>query len=242
MIRENLSPFWIMMKNIFSFTFEKQNSQLPKLYSILKDNTHIPVAPFVISDKDIMIYEFVEGESFDSDEFPKGENNAYKLGKFIGYNHKVAHKNCGIYGIEDVNNFFEKVFSHIKENIKLHWNTNSQIDKKVNQYFNLLNKNDFTSSKFSLTMIDICADQYLYKNENIICCIDLDAYVIGPVEWELTFLKNQIEDWQSFKSGYETYQSLPDFEKSSKLYLFLMALNSYHDKSEMENLLNISTQ
>ena len=236
MIRENLSPFWIMMKNIFSFIFEKQNSQLQKLYSILKDNPHIPVAPFVISDKDIMIYEFVEGESFDSDEFPKGENNAYKLGKFIGYNHKVAHKNCGIYGIEDVNNFFEKVFSHIKENIKLHWNTNSQIDKKVNQYFNLLSKNDFTSTKFSLTMIDICADQFIYKNENIICCVDLDAYVIGPVEWELTFLKNQIEDWQSFKSGYETYQSLPDFEKSSKLYLFLMALNSYHDKSEMENL------
>ena len=87
-------------------------------------------------------------------------------------------------------------------------------------------------------MIDISADQFLYKKENIICCVDLDAYVIGPVEWELTFLKNQIEDWQSFKSGYETYQPIPEFEKSSKLFLFLMALNSYHDKSEMEILLS----
>lgn len=242
MIGDNLSPFWIMMKNIFSFTFEKQISQLKNLYSTLKENPHIPFAPFVISDKNIMIYEFVEGESFDSDEFPKGDNNAYKLGKFIGYNHQTSHKNCGIIGIEDINNFSQKLFSHMRECIKLHWNTNSLIDKKVNQYFNLLSKNDFTSNKFSLTMIDISADQFLYKKENIICCVDLDAYVIGPVEWELTFLKNQIEDWQSFKSGYETYQPIPEFEKSSKLFLFLMALNSYHDKTEMENFLNIQTQ
>ena len=238
MIENNLSPFWIMMKNIFSFTFEKQISQLKNLYSTLKENPHIPFAPFVISDKNIMIYEFVEGESFDSDEFPKGDNNAYKLGKFIGYNHQTSHKNCGIIGIEDINNFSQKLFSHMRECINLHWNTNSLIDKKVNQYFNLLSKNDFTSNKFSLTMIDISADQFLYKKENIICCVDLDAYVIGPVEWELTFLKNQIEDWQSFKSGYETYQPIPEFEKSSKLFLFLMALNSYHKNSEMKILLN----
>ena len=109
MIKNNLSPFWLMMKNIFSFTFEKQISQLKNLYSTLKENPHIPFAPFVISDKNIMIYEYVEGESFDSDEFPKGDNNAYKLGKFIGYNHQTSHKNCGIIGIEDINNFSQKL-------------------------------------------------------------------------------------------------------------------------------------
>ena len=108
MVGDNLSPFWIMMKNIFSFTFEKQISQLKNLYSTLKENPHIPFAPFVISDKDIMIYEFVEGESFDCDEFPKGIDNAYKLGKFIGYNHQVSHKNCGIFGIKEANNFTQK--------------------------------------------------------------------------------------------------------------------------------------
>ena len=28
MIKNNLSPFWLMMKNIFLFTFEKQNLHL----------------------------------------------------------------------------------------------------------------------------------------------------------------------------------------------------------------------
>ena len=66
MTGDNLSPFWIMMKNIFSFTFEKQIYQLKNLYSTLKENPHITFAPLVISDKNIMIYEYVEGESFDS--------------------------------------------------------------------------------------------------------------------------------------------------------------------------------
>ena len=45
MTGDNLSPFWIMMKNIFSFTFEKQISQLKNLYSTLKENPHIQFLP-----------------------------------------------------------------------------------------------------------------------------------------------------------------------------------------------------
>ena len=65
----------------------------------------------------------------------------------------------------------------------------------------------------------------------------MDAYVIGPVEWELSFLKTQIVDWDRFKAGYETYQSMPEFENSSKLFFFIMALNAYWDKEEMEDVL-----
>jgi hypothetical protein len=85
-------------------------------------------------------------------------------------------------------------------------------------------------------MVDICADQFLFENETITTCIDLDGYVIGPVEWELSFLKTQIKDWDSFKSGYETYQPMPEFEKYSQMFFFLMALNSYNDKQEMEGV------
>ena len=43
-------------------------------------------------------------------------------------------------------------------------------------------------------VVDMCADQFLFDNGNIVSCIDLDAYVIGPVEWELSFLKMQIKE------------------------------------------------
>ena len=38
MVGENLSPFWRMMKNVFRFTFEKQNAHLHELYNVLKNN------------------------------------------------------------------------------------------------------------------------------------------------------------------------------------------------------------
>lgn len=236
MIKNNLSPFWLMMKNIFLFTFEKQNLHLKNLYDVLKNNPHIKIVPFVASDEYAMIYEFVEGTSWSEDEFPCGKNNAYTLGQYIGYNHQVAHKNCGIIGIEDVEDFYSRVLFHAEECINQFWNTDSSLDKKVRNYFKSLTENYFTSSKNSFIMVDICADQFLFENETVTTCIDLDGYVIGPVEWELSFLKTQIKDWDSFKSGYETYQPMPEFEKYSQMFFFLMALNSYNNKQEMEGV------
>ena len=85
-----------------------------------------------------------------------------------------------------------------------------------------------------MIMVDICADQFLYNNEEIAACVDLDSYVIGPVEWELSMLKNQVLDWDSFKAGYETYLKMTDFEHFSDLFHFLMGINSYNNKCEME--------
>lgn len=238
MVGGNLSPFWTMMKNVFLFTFEKQNEHLSDLYNVLKDNPHIPVATFVAADNEVMIYEYMEGESWDEDEFPKGIDNAYKLGRYIGYNHQISFMNCGIIGVEDVTDFYSRVLFQIEECIKEHWNSDDEIDKKVREYFEELKENRFVSSKYSLMMVDMCADQFLFENENIISCVDLDAYVIGPVEWELSFLKTQVEDWESFKEGYETYQGMPAFEETSKLFYFLMALNAYWNKEEMAELID----
>lgn len=122
--------------------------------------------------------------------------------------------------------------------IHTHWNSDEIVDGKVRQFFEELKELHFESSKYSLIMVDLSADQFLYEGGNIVSCVDLDAYVVGPVEWELSFLKTQIEDWDSFRAGYETYQNMPKFEESSKLFFFLMALNAHWDKSEMESLLD----
>ena len=233
-VGDNLSPFWRMMKNLFHFSFEKQNAILESVYNVLKSNPHIPIAPFVVADEEMMIFEFVEGQSWSEDEFPKGKDNAYRLGQYVGYNHQISHKNCGVFGSEDVEKFFSQVFEHMKICIDNYWNGEEEIEKRVRAFYQILKGHHFESSKYSLMMVDICADQFLYNGEDIVACVDLDSYVIGPVEWELSFLKNQIEDWASFKAGYETYQKIPEFDKISDLFYLLMGLNSYGNKYEME--------
>ena len=251
MTGNNLSPFWLMMKNLFNFTFEKQITVLPEVYNVLKENPHIQVSPFITADESAMIFAYEEGQSWDNDNFPRGQNNAYKLGQFVGFNHQINHKNCGLFGIEDVTDFYERALAHMESCISEHWNSDNETDKKMQAIFEKLkarystpknihhnpnhNTHNFAIQRNSLIMIDICADQFLYDNENIRACVDLDAYVIGPVEWELCFLHNQIEDWDSFKAGYETYQKLPPFEAQSQFFYFLMALNSYRNKKEIED-------
>lgn len=112
MIEDRLSPFWRMMKNVFNFTFQRQNAGL--VYSVLKENPHIRVSPFITADEGVMIYEFVKGKSWTKDEFPKGKENAYRLGLYVGYNHQINHNNCGILGIEDVTDFFSIALSHME--------------------------------------------------------------------------------------------------------------------------------
>lgn len=237
MTGDNLSPFWQMMKNIFSFTFEKQIANLTTVYDVLKKNPHIPVAPLLAAEETAMVYEFCEGTSYEKDEFPEGEHNAYRLGQYVGYNHRISHKHCGILGIETVTDFFSSALSHIEQRIQTHWNSEEEIDRKVRTYFHSLKEGTFQSSRFSLMMADISADQFLFHGENISACVDLDAYVIGPVEWELALLYKQVTDWDSFRAGYETYQPLPEFEILSRFFCFLLALNPYWDKREMEEAL-----
>ena len=122
----------------------------------------------------------------------------------------------------------------MKTYIDDYWNSEEKIDKKVRAFYQLLKEHHFESCKYSLMMVDICANQFLYDREDIVACVDLDSYVIGPVEWELSFLKKQIEDWTNFKAGYETYQSMPEVEEVSDMFYFLMGLNSYENKCEME--------
>lgn len=234
MVGDNLSPFWFMMKNVFHFTIEKQNAGFENVYNSLKDNPHICVAPFIIADEGAMIYEFMEGNCWTEDEFPKGKENAYILGQYVGYNHQISHKNCGIKGIEDVTDFFSIALSHMEECINTHWNSDEIVDKKMRAFFEKLKGRHFESSKYSLIMVDMSADQFFFDGENIDACVDLDAYVIGPVEWELSFLRKQVRDWDRFKEGYETYQRIPPFEEMSDFFYFLMALNSYRNKCEIE--------
>ena len=53
----------------------------------------------------------------------------------------------------------------------------------------------------------------------------------------LFYLIAKLVYWDSFTAGYETYQPMPDFEELSHFFYFLMALNPYWDKSEMEEVL-----
>lgn len=237
MVGENLSPFWRMMKNLFGFTFEEQSRRLPLVYAELKDNPHIPVAELIAAAGDVMVYGLAEGVSREGDAFPAGRDNAYRLGQYVGWNHRVAHERCGLVGAEGVPDFHARMLRHMADCVAAHWNTDAPFDRSVRAFCQALARQPASADRYVLLMADVSADQFLYHGADIACCVDLDAYVIGPAAWELTLLQLQVADWDSFRRGYETYQPLPDFAGQSALYRFLLALNAWWDRAEMEGVL-----
>ncbi len=231
---ENLSPFWRMMRNIFGFSPETQSCHLREIFCQVEANPHIDVAKLVAVEPEAMIFEFVEGKTWDCDAFPCGRDNAYILGQFVGYNHQKSYSNSGLMGELSETDFIVLVNRHMEECIREHWNGDTSVDRKMRRFYQRIQAGCDRPSKFALMMVDMSADQFLFGGEDVRACVDLDAYVIGPVEWELSFLALQVEDWARFVEGYETYQPMPDLSSLRDFFYFLMALNDYENKCQID--------
>jgi hypothetical protein len=233
---EQLSPFWQMMKDVFGSDFKKQRACIKNVYDILNKNPHIKPAGLVLVDdeEEYQIYRKVSGNQWEPDEFPESKDIAYQLGQFIGYNHSLNIENCDIPGMKN-NCLHKKLMEYMESIISSHWNNDTVLDNRVRDYFQKIKTKTIQSSGYGLIMTDISANQFLYEENAITACVDLDAYVVGPKEWELALVKNCLKDFESFKKGYEYYQEFSDFEETYDYYLFVMALGDVWGREEMQS-------
>ena len=234
---EQLSPFWKMMKDVFGSDFTKQRACAKSVYDLLKENPHIKPANLVLVDdeEEYQIYHKMSGNQWEPDEFPESRDIAYQLGQFIGYNHSINIENCDIPGMN--NGCLNKnLMNYMEAVISSHWNSDTVLDNQVRDYFEKLKTKTIQSNGYSLIMTDLSANQFLFEENTITACVDLDAYVVGPKEWELALIKNCVEDFESFKKGYEYYQVLPELKETTMdFYLFVMALGDVWGREEMQN-------
>lgn len=214
-----VAPFWAMMNRIFGFTLKEQygSGRLEYVYNCLKDNGIIDIVPFVVADENCAIFKFVDGKSTYAEYFPMVEDNAYRLGAFAGYVHNNI--NVKTESGEKKYNFWKKVLLHISERVK-----ETGFFSDTLRTFESMN---FVTEKNVMMIADMCADQFLYnENDTIKCLVDIDACVTGPVEWDLTFWKKFVSDWESFKKGYEEYGKMPEFENWCWSFETLMDVNN----------------
>ncbi len=238
---DRLSPFWQMMKDVFGSSFQKQRACMNAVCGLLEENPHIPPAKLVLADENekMQVFEKMPGEAWEPDEFPEGAGIAFQLGLFIGFNHSRNYEGYNLPGM-GIGNLKEKIIRHMEETIASHWNGGNALDTSVREYFEKLKASDIACGGLSLIMADISANQFLFEGDKITACVDLDAYVLGPIAWELALIQNCAKDMESFKRGYEEYLEYPDMEEESGFYMFLMALNDIWGKEEMRRFLKRS--
>ncbi len=215
---DTLSPFWKKMEFLFSSNFEKQRTCMNSLLAILSKNPHIPCPKLLGVDEDlkISVFSFMGGDIWEPDEFPKNRSIEEQLGCFIGYNHCMNVDAVELPGAKSSDEFPKRLRDFLLQNVKS--------DKLPNFCKNELDE-DFHTDGYVLMMADISANQFLFNNDSISAIVDFDAYVIGPLEWELELIELCISDIESLKKGYEVYRNYPDMHHTRGLYDFVMNLD-----------------
>lgn len=229
----NLSPFWFQLKELFGADVNSYTNSLKDLIKELSKNKfiHIPslIEAHSSKEEDYQIFTKVDGVAYEPDEFPRNNDITYQLGQYIGSNHKVSNNNFGTINNLLGEDYKTRFFNTMRKTIQVFWGDDPALICKLDE----LKVGFEPHETFSLIMADISGNQFVYgvNEEQMIAKInanvDLDAYVIGPREFELVILNECIaeENWSSFVEGYQTQYLLPDFEKYNEVYRFFHSLN-----------------
>lgn len=239
-----LSPFWKQLRHIFGSDFITQAENSVSIEKYLSRNPYIKVPKVIGTDvkkRVFQIFQCMEGSFYEPDEFPADEELNYQLGQYIGWVHSQKFQGYGIFSdnlkLKNCYNFIEEVLRSMDKIIEEYWTSNQEV---IDFYKDIKRVIPDDVGPFSLIMPDISGNQFVYSEDlkRINAVVDLDAYVIGPINFELTVLEMCLTNYSSFQKGYEQYCRLPCFKPFRSFYRFLMYLNDPYDHGDLESFLN----
>jgi hypothetical protein len=238
-----LSPFWKQLRYIFGSDFITQAKNINYLVNFLCGNPYDNVPKCIFSESGesvLQIFERVSGDSYEPDEFPQDKVLNYQLGQYIGWLHSHEFSGYGVYSdsleLKNGSGLIRDVIDSMGKITDEYWNANQQ----VKEFYNSIDKLIPTQNElFSLIMPDISGNQFVYSDnlKRISAVVVLDAYVVGPINLELTVLEMCLTDHISFQEGYQQYCSLPRFDDFRRFYRFFLYLNDPWNPMELNEFM-----
>ena len=234
---DDLSPFWLGMKEIFSSTFDSQRESIEGVLRKLS-NPYVDTAELVSKSEKhkYQLFREVEGRACESDEFPDYESVEFQLGQFIGFIHKTEYDFWGTVEKQFRMDVKEKMQSTMLRIMDRYWADTDEIKGAYDR----VAKCDVSPTSYSLIMPDISANQFIYAEDlrTIRAVVDFDAYVIGPREWELSVIEMCLQHGKPFREGYEQHMPFPNIKECREFYRFFMYLCDPWGKSELDLFLS----
>lgn len=233
-VRESCSPFWQHMDASFGINSVSQLATLQGIADRLHQQTIVPV-PRVIhvevdglwQDAPYAVVTYLDGAAYEPDAFPVCAEIHEQLGHYLGYlhtQHYAGYGNVLMAPLQPKADFFLTIVASMRRTIKTFWHDQPALHDRLNQLVATTDP-DTIFSTANLIMVDIAANQFVYANNRISGVVDLDAYVIGPREFELAILEMCITEPTAFQRGYEVYTKLPTFAPFRAFYRLWSYLN-----------------
>lgn len=237
----NNNVFWRGLHLLFEATHLASIHNQPNLSDFLNKLNSIPVPKVIKAEassknpihRPYVIFEKMSGIPIPHDseiayELSNDSDVALQLGEFLNKVHRQAFDYFGDIAGKGLplNQFPEK----FKETIqKLATTRKALQDKEVQQmlpYFLKLASTMKPPTKAGLIQLDLWPTQFLASKErHLSSLIDIESYVVGPIELELVLVELWIGHHEKFKEAYlSTGAKWPDLEEQRELYRYFLYL------------------
>ena len=232
--------FWKGLNLLFGATFEDSIKSQKNISEYLNHLNVIPVPKLLKADytsdnplhKPYVILERMEGESLVKgseleQNFMQDADVAYKLGEFLTKIHADKYDFFGNmaktrYPLSD---FPKHLFNTMKTLASTPKASQDKLVQEMLPFFLRQAENLKPPTAMGMIMLDLWPSQFLSSNGNISALIDIESYVIGPIELELVLLELWLTRLDKFKEAYlESGVLWPDFEETRELYRFFLFL------------------
>lgn len=239
-IYPNSSVFWRGLNNLFEANHEATYQNLDNLSDYLKKLTVVSVPKIIKTEasfhnpiqKPYMIVEMMQGipiphESEISNQLAKSGEVAYQLGQLLSKIHAQKFDYFG--NISGTGLPLSKFPLKLAETIrKLASTRKASQNKQIQQmlpFFLKQAENMPVPKSTGLIMLDLWPSQFLAGDHNFSALIDIESYVVGPIELELVLVELWLGKHDKFKEAYlEKGAIWPNFEAQRELYRYFIYL------------------
>jgi hypothetical protein len=238
----NLSAFWQQLTDVFGFAYPPRPDQLGWIATRIRDVGHL-AAPAVLAHgavcgRESVVTEWLLGEPWEPDQFPDDDTTCARLGDFLGRMHNEAAAGFGpiLGALSPPSEYVAVASASIEATLDRHWTEEAaaQIRGIVGQKRSGAN----VVSDFCPVMPDISGNQFLYGDAGLAAAVDLDAYVVGPVELELTVVEWCLPRGDAFRQGYERHRPLPEFAAFRDFHRATVMVNEPALSGDVDRLLH----
>lgn len=236
----NSSVFWKGLNYLFNANHEATYRNIKTLSEFLNSLEVIKVPKIIKVEasyqnpiqKPYLILEMMPGRPIPhnseiSNEFAQSPDAAYQLGELLSKIHAHLYDYFGNISVkgESLSKFPEK----FKETIKRLASTRKAVaDQEVQQllpYFLKQAEEMPVPKSAGLIMLDLWPSQFLANVNDFSALIDIESYVVGPIELELTLVELWLGRHDKFKEAYQDKGAKwPDFEEQRELYRYFLYL------------------
>lgn len=232
------SHYWRQMREVFGLTFPPTEAQLRAVAAEVSA-AGVPCPQVLVAEVDgarpLLITTWVTGDSWEPDRFPSSPAVHRHLGAFLAMMHERSRAGFGTVGmpLRPASQYYGATIASAQKTVEMAWTGAGDL------LLSVMAECDPTAvtSSFAMVMPDISANQFLFDDAGIAAVVDLDSYVIGPVELELTIAEWCLVDHAAFADGYRSVRPLPRFERFRSFHRATMLVNEESVAGDVKRLL-----